>query len=79
MMDFKEKIVFDPDILLGKPIIRGTRISVVFLLDLLANDWSFDKILNNYPQLTKEDIQAALEYAVETLKEEKVYPVSIDS
>jgi len=74
-MRLKNRIVLDPKILSGKPIIRGTRISVEFLLDLLANGWSYEKILSNYPQLSMEDIQAALEYATETLKSEKVYPV----
>lgn len=67
-MKLKDRVVLDPEILAGKPIIRGTRISAQFLLEPLANGWTYERILNNYPQLFKEDIQAALEYAAETLK-----------
>jgi len=47
----------------GKPIIRGTRLSVEFILDLLANDWTIEQVLDEYPQLKKEDIIAVLKYA----------------
>lgn len=69
----KERIVQDQKILLGKPIIKGTRISVEFLLELLANEWTYEEILENYPQLDKEDILAALEYSMKLLKLEEVY------
>ncbi len=54
------QITANPQILGGKPIIRGTRISVEFILDLLASDVSEDEILEDYPHLTKDDIQACL-------------------
>jgi len=73
--NWKDKIAVDPNILAGKPIIKGTRIAVEFILDLLANDWTVENILENYPQLKKEDITAVLKYATEILKEEKVYPL----
>jgi len=73
--NWKDKIAVDPNILAGKPIIKGTRIAVEFILDLLANDWTVENILKNYPQLKKEDITAVLKYATEILKEEKVYPL----
>lgn len=72
-MDWKEHIVIDADILVGKPVIRGTRISVEFILDLLAQGWLETDILSNYPSLKSEDIRAALQYATHILKEEKVY------
>ncbi|MGD0646048.1 MAG: DUF433 domain-containing protein [Candidatus Bathyarchaeia archaeon] len=72
---WKERITFDPGILVGKPIIKGTRISVEFILDLLANGWTTEKILTNYSQLKKEDVIAVLKYATEILTEEKVYPL----
>lgn len=65
----------DPKVLVGKPVIKGTRLSVEFILDLLANDWTIKQILNEYPQLEREDIMAVLKYAVEMVKEEKVYPL----
>lgn len=73
--DWKRRITVYPNILAGKPIIKGTRIAVEFILDLLANDWTIESILKNYPQLRKEDITAVLKYATEILKEEKVYPL----
>jgi len=72
---WRNRIVIDPNILTGKPIIKGTRISVELILDLLANGWTAEKILENYPQLKKEDIIAVLKYATEILKEERVYPI----
>ena len=75
MEDWKNRITVDPEILAGKPIIKGTRIPVELILDLLANGWTTEEILENYPQLKKEDITAALKYAAQVLKEEKVYPL----
>lgn len=57
------EIVVNPRILGGKPIIKGTRISVEFILDLLASDVSEEDILKDYPHLTKEEIRACLRYA----------------
>jgi len=73
--EWKDRITFNPNILAGKPIIKGTRIAVEFVLDLLANGWTTENILKNYPQLKKGDITAALKYATEILREEKVYPL----
>jgi len=75
-MNWQDRIVIDPEILVGKPIIKGTRIAVEFILELLANDWTDTQILENYPQLTHEDILAALQYTTELLKEEKVYTLA---
>ncbi len=57
-----KQVVCDPGILGGKPVIKATRISVEFLLELLANNWTHEEIMENYPQIKKEDILAALEY-----------------
>ena len=65
-----ERITANPQILGGKPIIRGTRISVEFILELLASDVSEDEILEDYPHLTKDDIQACLKYAARSCKNE---------
>jgi len=74
-MKYKDRIEINPDILVGKPIIKGTRISVEFILELLSNGWSGKEILKNYPQLQREDILAAIEYALETIREERVYAI----
>lgn len=70
-----DRITIDPAILTGKPIVRGTRLSVEFLIGLLAQGWSEAEILRNYPGLTHEDLLACLAYAEEMLRTEKVYPV----
>ena len=73
-MEWQERIVTDPDVLVGKPVIKGTRLAVEFVLDLLAQGWSYDDILANYPGITREDVLTCLAYASERLHAEKVYP-----
>ena len=67
-----DRIVVDPRVLGGKPVIRGTRIPVYFILELLANGWSVDDILREYPHLTREDVLAAIRYAAKVLREEVI-------
>jgi uncharacterized protein (DUF433 family) len=62
-MTWPDRIVLDPAILDGKPVVKGTRLAVEFIVDLLAQGWSGTDILTNYPGLTKEDIRACLAYA----------------
>ncbi len=68
-------IEINPRILLGKPIIRGTRIPLELIIKLVAQGWKDKDIIKEYPSLTKEDIRAALFYAEKILKEEEVYPI----
>lgn len=72
-MHWSDRITIDPQVLAGKPIIRGTRLAVEFIVELLGEGWSYDEVLRNYPQLTAEDVQAALGYASDRLKEEVLY------
>lgn len=72
-MSWQERIIVDPDILVGKPVIKGTRLAVEFIIELLAQGWTESDILQNYPGLTREDIQACLGYASAALSAEKVY------
>ncbi|MHA1710869.1 MAG: DUF433 domain-containing protein, partial [Candidatus Freyarchaeota archaeon] len=67
-MGWRDRITIDPKIVAGKPVIKGTRLTVDFIIDLLAAGWTYEEILENYPQLEREDITAALKYAAETLK-----------
>ena len=76
-VELRDRITADPEILVGKPVIAGTRISVEFIVDLLASGWSHERILSNYPRLTDLDILACLQYAGELLHGERVYPVSV--
>jgi uncharacterized protein (DUF433 family) len=73
-MSWQERIVFDPAILTGKPTIKGTRIAVEFVVDLLARGWSVDDILREYDHLSADDVQACLAYASDMLQSERVYP-----
>ena len=73
--DWRSRIAVDLKVLAGKPVIKGTRIAVEFILELLANGWTVEDILKNYPQLKREDVLAALKYATEVLKEERIYPL----
>jgi uncharacterized protein (DUF433 family) len=75
-MSWEDRIVVDPAILVGKPVVRGTRLAVEFLVDLLAQGWSHADILSNYPRLTEDDIRACLAYASARLHSEKVYPLA---
>jgi uncharacterized protein (DUF433 family) len=72
-MDWRERIEVNPAVLAGKPVVRGTRIAVGFIVELLARGWPDTEILKNYPQLKAEDIRAALEYSAELLNTEAVY------
>jgi uncharacterized protein (DUF433 family) len=76
-MNWQDRIVIDPAILVGKPTIKGTRLAVEFLVGLLAEGWTHEELLSNYPQLTEEGIQAALHYAAEALERERVYPLAV--
>ncbi len=73
--DWRSRITVDPEILAGKPVVKGTRIAVEHIVELLANGWTIEEVLENYPQLKREDVLAALKYAAEVLKEERVYPL----
>lgn len=70
------RITINPKVLLGKPIIRGLRISVDQILKALAGGVTVEELLQDYPELEKEDIQAALLYASDLVNEERVFAVS---
>lgn len=72
-MNWHDRITVDPRILVGKPTVKGTRIAVELVVDLLAAGWSHQQILDSYPNLTDEDLRACLAYASELLHSEKVY------
>ena len=72
-MNWRDRIVVDPDVLVGKPVVKGTRISVELVVDLLARGYTKEQELEQYDHLTAEDVQACLAYAAEILQSEKVY------
>lgn len=71
---FNDRIIVDPDILAGKPVIMGTRIPVDLVLQRLAQDMDTKKLFEDYPRLTEEDVKACLAYAEELVASEEVYP-----
>lgn len=73
---WQDRVVIDPDIHHGDPCIKGTRITVAMIVGSLADGMTFNDIREAYPQLTNEDIYAALAYAAEVLRQEIVYPLS---
>ena len=77
MVNLRERITIDPNVLVGKPTIRGLRISVEQILKALAAGVPQDDLLADYPELEPEDIQAALDYAAQLVSEMAVYPVTI--
>jgi uncharacterized protein (DUF433 family) len=78
-MAWEDYIHSDPEVLLGKPVVKGTRLSVEFLLALLAAGWTQEQILENYPTLTPESLRAVLAFAAEALQDESLYTVRLRS
>lgn len=72
-MNWQAHIHSDPEILAGKPVVKGTRLSVDFILGLLAGGWSEAQILENYPGLRHESLQAVFAYASDSLRETTLY------
>ena len=76
-MNWQDYITINPEIMIGKPVIRGTRITVENIVEELACGYTFQEILTAHPRLSQEAILAALHYAAAIMKNEKVYPVSV--
>jgi uncharacterized protein (DUF433 family) len=72
-MVWNDRICADPEVLVGKPVIRGTRIAVEFVVDLRGRGWTTEQVLREYDHLAPDDVQACLAYASEVLKSERVY------
>lgn len=69
-MNWKDRIVADPEVLAGKPLVKGTRLSVDFILSLFAQGWTEQQIIENYPQIDMEDLKAVFAFAQTCLAEE---------
>ncbi len=74
-----ERIVLDPDVMTGKPVIKGTRLTVEYILNLLAHGATTQEILKEYPSLKKEDIQACLIFAKKSLSDTSFMPLTVES
>ncbi len=74
-MQWQQHIAADPAVLAGKPVIKGTRISVELVLECLGRGWTIDDILAQYPHVSREGVVACLEYARDLVRSETVGPV----
>ncbi|HRK52791.1 MAG TPA: DUF433 domain-containing protein [Cyclobacteriaceae bacterium] len=74
-MNWRDHIVSDKEILLGKPTIKGTRISVELILDLLSSGWTEEMIFESYPNLKSEDLKAVFSYLKEGIEQEMYFPI----
>jgi uncharacterized protein (DUF433 family) len=72
---YRGLIESDPDVMMGKPVIKGTRLTVEHILEKLAYGETFEQIMNSHPQLTEESIKAAIAFALDVLRNDVVYPV----
>ncbi len=72
-MDWRQHIHSDPEILSGKPIVKGTRLSVDFLLELLAAGWSGEQLLDSYANLSRDSLRAAFAFAAESARDERAF------
>jgi uncharacterized protein (DUF433 family) len=72
--NYQERIIIDPHILVGKPVIKGTRIPVSLILNLLAHGYDFTRIRAAYPSLSDADIQAAIQYSEARMDREEIKP-----
>jgi uncharacterized protein (DUF433 family) len=77
IMGWQNHIHSDPEVLLGKPVVKGTRLAVEFLLGLLAAGWTQEQILENYPSLTLEGLRAVFAFTAEAIQEESLYSVRL--
>ena len=75
--DFMKRIVVNPKIMVGKPVIKGTRVAVYEIVARVAQGWTFKEIIADYPRITSEDIKAALLYAEKLVEGEDIFPTII--
>jgi uncharacterized protein (DUF433 family) len=78
-MNWRLYIHSDPDILLGKPVVKGTRLAVEFILRLFAAGWTEKQIIENYPSLTPEALRAVFAFAAECLREEALFTIPAEA
>lgn len=74
-MNWEDKIIQDPKIMVGKPVVKGTRMTVEFILGRFADGWSERDVLDSYPHLTPDDIRAVFAYAAECMNDGPIFRV----
>lgn len=76
-MNWKDHICTDPGVLVGKPVVKGTRLAVDFVLGLFAEGWTEKQILENYPTLTHQSLRAVFAFSAECMRDEMVFSIAI--
>ncbi len=76
-MDWRKFIESDPKIMMGKPVVKGTRVTVELILEKIAGGESFEQVIEAHPRLTVESIRASIAFAAENLRADVIYPISI--
>ena len=76
-IDWEDYIEADPEIMVGKPVIKGTRITVELILEFLAGGWSAEQVLESYPDLTPESLRAVFAFAAELVSEQRFFGVPL--
>lgn len=77
MVDYTKLIEINPKVMMGKPVIRGTRITVEMILEELSAGLTIDELVKSHQRLTKESVFAAFAFAADSLKGEKIYPLAV--
>ena len=75
-MNWRDRIIVDPNVLVGKPVIKGTRIAVELVVSHMAQGWTEADVLRAYPHITRDDLLACLAYAASRIASERVYPMA---
>lgn len=78
-IDWRKHIHSNPEVLLGKPVVKGTRLSVEFLLGLFAEGWTEQQVLENYPTLTIDSLRAVFAFATDCMREESLYTIPTEA
>jgi uncharacterized protein (DUF433 family) len=78
-MSEKPAIISNPDVMLGKPVVAGTRITVESILEKMAAGESIEQLLEDHPRLTREGVLAALAYAAETIRMDETFPIELSA
>lgn len=76
-IDWEDFIDADPEVMVGKPVITGTRLAVEFILERLANDWTEEMLLDSYPSLTRDALRAVYAFAAEVVSEQRFFSVPL--
>lgn len=78
-IEWKKYIHSDPEVLVGKPVVKGSRLSVEFILGLFSEGWTEKQVLENYPTLTTESLRAVFAFTTDCMREESLYTIPAEA